>query len=338
MLKNNYKFIKIFNFVFLLILLSYSTSYAITTGTVFLSTSKKTIEVGEEIEVAINIENTNTAAFTSYLNFDDTKLEYISGPEKTNAIGNRIISVWYDETGGNFPKDGELTKYKFKAKEEQGTNLQTDNSSLKALRIDIEGIVPNFEKDVHEYYLTTQKDINQIEILAISENPNAKIEITGNTNLETLAIENVLLTPPFDTTITHYDVKISNEIFDLNLLAVPENEQAKVEIIGKDNLKEGNNKILITVTAQNEFTKKEYVINAYKRNQKEEEEYIAKQNEEQARLEEAYQIEEVSDKKENTQNKLNRAKEELYIIVALFVIIVIALLIKYKFFQKNNNI
>ena len=93
-------------------------SYATNTGTVYLTSNQDIIEKGEEIEIILNIEDVKTAAFTSYLYYDDSNMEYVSGPDNTNIIGNRIIFVWYDTTGGTGAKDGELAKFKFKAKED----------------------------------------------------------------------------------------------------------------------------------------------------------------------------------------------------------------------------
>lgn len=326
--------------LFILLLLFVSTfskfSYASETGIVYLETNKEIIEKGAEIEITVNLKDVKTVAFSFSLYFDDTKLEYISNLENTNVIGDRIIFVWHDVTGGSGAKEGELVKFKFKAKqngtatfnlqgefydgrgmliktnfeekqiqigkeesilqiqaqEETGTNSTTNNADLKSLRLDIEGITPNFKKDTYEYYLTIPNDIRDIEVLAVSENPNANVEIGGNSdlkeglniinitvtsedktnqntytiqvtktanlelannNLEILAIENALLYPPFDYIETNYKTEISNELETINILAIPQNENAVVNIIGKDNLKIGNNLVTIVVTAPNRF-------------------------------------------------------------------------------------
>lgn len=401
--------------------LNTNSSYANTTGTVSLNSDKQIVEIGEEIEVTINLENAKTSAFTSYLNFDNTKLDYISGPENTNVIENRIITVWYDELGGNGAKQGGLAKFRFKSKEngianltisgdfytetgqniqtefkelqvqigkeetklqkeaqqEQGTDTQTNNSNLKSLRLDLEGIIPVFNKDVFDYYIVTDKDIKEIEVLAVAENPRAIVDITGNTNikegenlikilvtsedktknsiytinltktdnlelantnLETLAIESVLLNPPFYTSITHYNVEISNTISDLNILAIPENEQAKVEIKGKDNLKDGNNQITIIVTAQNGFTTRKYVINAYKRNLEEEQQYFVEQKQNTEKLEQAYEIEEISNKEQETQNDLDENRKNFIPFLPIIVIsIILVAFCIYKYFRKKTS-
>lgn len=406
---------KIMNICIILICLMITKSFANTTGTVYLNANKEIVEIGEEIEVTINIENIKTAAFTAYLNFDNTKFEYISGTENTNVIGNRVITLWFDQLGGKLAKTGELIKLKFKAKanglanfvisgqfysengqlietdfkelqvevgkkeaklisDEQGTDTNKSNADLKSLRVDIEGIVPTFDKNVKQYYLNVHNTINNLDVLAIAENPNSSIEIIGNTNLkdglnvisikvvsedktqeniyninvtktanldtantnlETLAIENVLLNPPFDNTITHYNIEISNLTTQLNILAVPENENASTSISGNNDLKEGNNQIVISVTASNGFTKKDFIINAYKRNVQEEEQFINEQEMQQEKLEEAYDIEQTSKLEENISEEANNNK--WYIIGGIIVTIIVISIIGIIYFKKKKS-
>ena len=406
---------KIMNICIILICLMITKSFANTTGTVYLNTNKEIVEIGEEIEVTINIENIKTAAFTAYINFDDTKFEYISGTENTNVIGNRVITLWFDQLGGKQAKTGELIKLKFKAKanglanfvvsgqfysengqlietdfkelqvevgkketkltsDEQGTDTNKSNADLKSLRVDIEGIVPTFDKNVKQYYLNIQNTINNIDVLAVAENPKSSIEITGNTNLkdglnvisikvvsedktqeniyninvtktanldtantnlETLAIENVLLNPPFDNTITHYNIEVSNSTTQLNILAVPENENASTSISGNNDLKEGNNQIVVSVIASNGFTKKDFIINAYKRNAQEEEQFISEQEMQQEKLEEAYEIEQTSKLEENISEEANNNK--WYIIGGIIVTIIVISIIGIIYFKKKKS-
>lgn len=105
-------------FILLLIVSSYlKFSYASEIGKVYIETNKEIIEKGEEIEITVNLKDAKTTAFSFSLYFDDTKLEYISNLENTNVIDNRIIFVWHDVSGGSGAKDGELAKFKFRAKE-----------------------------------------------------------------------------------------------------------------------------------------------------------------------------------------------------------------------------
>lgn len=241
------------------------------------------------------------------------------------------------------------------------TTLENSNSNLQVLRIDVEGMVPQFEKDLQEYYLNVPNTIQNLEVLAISENSNAMVEITGNTNLkdglndiiiqvtsadksqskrytihvtktdnlelantnlEILAVENVLLNPPFDTTITFYKVEVPNELQSLNVFAVPENEMASVEITGKENLQEGNNLVTITVTASNGFTKRVYRLEAYRRNLQEEKVYQEEQSKQKEDLANAYKIEQTSSDINDLQKQVTNNQNRKYHGVLFFSIII----------------
>lgn len=78
----------------------------------------------------------------------------------------------------------EKSNLQMQNQEQVGTNLQSNNTTLQVMRLDQEGLIPSFEKDIQQYYLTIPSNIQNIEILAISENPKAIIQITGNTNLQ----------------------------------------------------------------------------------------------------------------------------------------------------------
>lgn len=380
---------------------------------IYLQSNKNTFEQGQEVEITVCIENVKTVSFTSFLYFDNTKLEYIPDSENTNIINNNcLVFVWYDDTGGGAPKEKELAKFKFKAKENgiatfkidgefynesrevitanfkdtqieigreetneetQEKNIKTDNAELQVLRLDKEEIIPDFDKNIYDYYLTVSSDTNYIDVLAISENLNATIEITGNnnlqeglnliiikvvsedksqtnsytikvtktndielanTNLETLAIENVLLNPPFDTNITHYNIEVSHDTNDLNILAITQNENAKVEIIGKDNIKGGSNLIRVIVTAPNGFSNRIYQINSYKRNKEEEIRFEEEQKENEKKLEEIYETQEVG--KNIEYDKSSFAKVVVISIVSISLIILIVFYYKKQLKKRQN--
>ncbi len=60
-----------------------------------------------------------------------------------------------------------------------------------------------------------------------------------------------------------YNLTINEKIYSLEILAEAENENATIEIKGNNQLKEGNNTITITVTAEDGITKREYSINTF---------------------------------------------------------------------------
>lgn len=413
--------------IFMIILFSYPLkSRALENATFYLQSDKDNVIIGDEFEVSLNLKGINTSAYSIEIFFDTTKLEFISGPENSNVIGNKVKIVWYDSNGGTEVKQGELEKLKFKsiapgiadfdvngeffdeninlmqtdfenfqieileqdvAEDSNGRSIQKQNSTqLKSLRLNVEGIVPDFETDIYDYSLTLPeqlKEIKDIEVQTIAENENAKIEVSGNnnlkdglniinvvvtnqgksqeykikvtktqnlemanTNLENLAIEYAILSPEFNEQITRYNTQVANEINQLNILAIPENEQSKVEILSNDKLNEGNNKIEIKVTAPNGFTQRIYEINVYKRNKQEETIYNQEVDKVKKRLEEAYSVDKKvsendnsgertinSDKNDESKNENGENKKD-YLLMAVDVFIVVSIIIGFLTYKN----
>ena len=419
----------IFCLVFLLIILGiYIKSFAIqkeNLDSVYLQTTNTEIKNGEAFSFTINLANIDVVAFDLQIYFNNELLEYVSGPENTNVIGNKIITVWYDETGGENPKQNcELVKYTFKVKEirneyiaiqgefydAEGVKVQSftdgiemianeetktetieiseesevtsNHSKLKNLRLNHEGMTPVFSPDITEYYFLTE-NLSTLEVTAIPENRNANVTITGNTNfkeginiivievtspdktsktqytisvtktrdlekanakLETLAIENVSLEPEFAKDIYQYNAIVSNTTENLNVLAIPEKQNAKVEKTGGENLQYGNNVLNIQVMAENGYTIKQYTVNAYRRN--EEEQKIADE-EQQANIQKLNAILEEQEKGEEPTQSNNNIIENiekniwfviLYIIFSIIIAIFVIYRIKKEKKDKNNKI
>ncbi len=379
-----------------------------------LNVSNSEIKMEDEFSFSLNLANTKVSAFNLTIIFNNELLEYVSGPENTNVVGSKIITVWYDETGGQNPKQNcELVKYTFKAKaigneyiaiqgefyDADGNEIQTytdgiemisnegtqtemievseesqvtsDNSKLQILRLNHEGMSPIFSPDITEYYFLTE-DLTSLEVTAIPANANAEVTITGNTNfkeglntikiritspdktskteyviyvtktndlekananLETLAIENVTLEPEFTNDIYQYQATVSNTTENLNILAIPEKQNASVEVTGGENLQIGNNEINIKVVAENGYTAKQFRVNVYRRN---EEEQRMIDEEQQVNIQKLNAIlenqEEANEEEEQSQNEsdmLENVKENIWFIVIyiIFAIIIIILVI-----------
>lgn len=391
-----------------------------------IENDKKEVYLDETFKIYIDIGNISVSAYTLNLYFDNSKLEYAEGPENTNILNNRIITIWYDEKGGINPKKNEqIAEFTFRAIEEGNINfnlsgeffdkdgnvlnvneaniqlkikgieeskednqeekedLTTSNdSSLKILRLSEEGIVPEFLPDIKDYYFVTSKDFTNLNITAIPNNSDANVRINGNdnlneginkitidvtskdktskstytinltktknvedanANLETLAIENVLLEPIFDTNILNYKANVSNNIENLNIFAVPENTNGKVEIEGGSNLKEGTNIVNIKVTAPNGFSFRNYQVIIHRRTLEEDEKYQEEQEasakklstilEEQENIE---NIKEENNKEEAEENKKNDVIKKVIIVIGLIIIVTTEIIVIKKRKAKRN--
>ena len=176
---------------------------------------------------------------------------------------------------------------------------KSENADLRVLKI--ENMEPEFSKDVTEYYLTVDLETDKINIEAYSDSEKASVDIQGNNdlqegenkieivvtaeagnqktyyiyvtkidnakmanaNLKTLEVENFSIYPDFKRNIYNYNLTINKDIKKLNITAKPENEKNKIEIMGNENLKEGDNFIKVIVTAEDGKTTKTYKISAY---------------------------------------------------------------------------
>lgn len=341
------KSFKILSLLIILIFMNIPMSLAKSEITVTFN--KENIQVGEDVGLKINIANVDIASFTLEIYFNETNLEYISGPENSNYSNGRILYIWVSETGEN-KSNIDIGTFLFKGKKDgvsnivvtgefynsEGKQIQlengkkeirigvnnsqnqaeqiaesnlSDNTNLSILRINEEGISPDFRPDIKEYYFIANKNINKLEVTAIAENPNAVVTIIGNdnfiigkntidikvesedktkidiyrifvtraeniemanANLETLAIRQATLNPEFDNNVTYYKAEIANDINKIDILAIPQKENATVKIAQNDEMQIGLNKIEITVTAEDGITDKKYVLEVYRRNEEEE--------------------------------------------------------------------
>lgn len=334
----------------------------------------ETVDEENNLEEKINVEiNENREASISNTEKITNNIVENEDLKNKNIIINEI----------NPSESYVLEENNISQEENLENNIQKNNANLETLRIDREGLIPEFKPEIYKYYLTVPKEIENLEIEVVPQNKNASIEISGNnqlvdglniikikvisedkskvnvyelqvtktvdlesanTNLQTLAIENAMLNPSFDNNITSYSVEVANSVENLRLLAIPENENASVEISGDTNLKEGRNELKIVVTAQNKFTKKEILIDVYRRNEVEEEEYEKRQEDNAQKIEEAYnignnyKINEMASTEE-IDKSLNKQSNRNFLYMAIVVLMVILSgvlgIIVYKIYLKK---
>ncbi|MEG0872458.1 MAG: cadherin-like beta sandwich domain-containing protein [Clostridia bacterium] len=172
---------------------------------------------------------------------------------------------------------------------------------LEKLTINREGLEPAFNENITMYSIFVPINVEKIDIVAIPKEKEFSVEITGNENLVegdniininvispkgkieknykivvtksrnfensdsyllNLIVENAILAPKFTSQNLIYDCgKVASNVNKLKILAFPNNEEAKVEIIGNDELKFGENKIDIKVVSKDLKTNKSYSIN-----------------------------------------------------------------------------
>ncbi len=112
----------------------------------------------------------------------------------------------------------------------------------------------NLSEGSNEVLVKVQAENGDIETYTII----IKREANDNAYLQKLTVNGEEIKLKEGTLI--YSITVDNNITSVEIKADPVDEKAKVEIGKTDNLKEGSNKIMITVTSQSD-TKNVYVIN-----------------------------------------------------------------------------
>ena len=379
---------------------------------------KNELIVGEEGSLTIKLPSTNIASFTLEIYYNHDNLDYISGPENSNETENRIIYTWtdsqakgqnniavgpftfralagslaqinvigefYDEKGNEVVINPQ--NFTWNISEEVQTqnvegNFDKASANLDILRLSHEGISPQFDTNVTEYYITVDKTVDTLDVEAIPENPKAKVEVSGsgkmilgkntitikvtsedgtqsktytiyvtktddlekaNANLEILAIRQGTLIPEFsDVQYTEYRVEIDNSIETIDILAIPQNQNANVTIQKDDVMQIGDNKILINVTAEDGITNKKYEVTVHRRTEEEQKVYEKEQQEQIRKAEKLMAIvNNISDNNNelNQENVLDEVEEKtetkeknnviIIIIACILVVLIVFLIIK----------
>ena len=173
---------------------------------------------------------------------------------------------------------------------------KASDKALKTLEVTPEGLDPEFDPETTSYTLNVGADVEKLEIKAAPNDEKATVEITGNESLvagdnavkitvtaqdgttriytinvkkgeattlglSSLKINGYTLSPKFSSNVYEYKINVLDpNITNLDISAVANDENAKVEITGNTNLIKGENAITITVTSEDGKEKVVYQI------------------------------------------------------------------------------
>lgn len=173
---------------------------------------------------------------------------------------------------------------------------KSSNANLSKITLGIEGL--SFNKSQTTYNVKVGEDVDKLTMSVKTEDSKATYTITGNKDfkaginvvkiivsaedgttktykinvekqgnieesssaLVNLIIENMTFTEIFDKTVTEYVGSKMKYAEKLNILPYTEAENATYEIIGNENLKEGENEIIVKVTSKDKSTTTEYKV------------------------------------------------------------------------------
>lgn len=247
------------------------------------------------------------------------------------------------------------------------TTTKSSNANLKNLVIDQEGLTPMFSSIVTNYSLKVPETVTSLKITPTVEQSGAKYWITGeddlqmgrnvvtitvtapdgtkktytinvdrvkdttkaDASLKTLIIDGVELSPEFTSENLEYNLGVfDSSVEKLTILAYANSDNAKVEIQGNDDFKEGENIIKIIVTAEDETTVQEYVLKFTK-----DAKTVEVVNNEEDFYQELY---EEPTRWENIKNNVKKNKL-LLILLAVTIIELVEILVLYKKLNSNKD-
>ena len=246
---------------------------------------------------------------------------------------------------------------------------KNNNPMLKEIKINGKDIEPQFEMFTTEYVLTIDEEIEKINVEAIPDDEKASVEIKGDTNLKlgrneieiqvtaedgrakqsyflyitkgdsintnanlkVLKIKDCELAPTFEKNTINYAFEYPEYLKKVEIEAIPEDNDAKVEIIGNENLKEIVQNIEIKVTAKDGQTIKKYYLIAKKLGMTVE----SQTGEEEQTEENGPRIEIIGETEEV--EKEEKSSIMIYILLGILVFIIIVMTIKIVIERRKNK-
>ena len=195
-------------------------------------------------------------------------------------------------TAENGDKNTYTVNVNRKSPTENKEDKKSGDSYLTELSIKGAELNPKFDKDRSSYDVTVPYEIDKLDIKYITSDKKAKVEIldnepllvnekrtirikvtaedgsvreytinatrsalSSNTYLKSLSASGYILNPLFNKETLNYKIIVKSGTDMLDLTAIAENPNAKVEIFGNNDFKEGNNIVMIRVTDENGFNK-----------------------------------------------------------------------------------
>ena len=201
-----------------------------------LTTNNETVSLGSTFTVTVLVaeDGGKLGSFEYQISHDSSFLALESGEEYQADVGD-----------GNSSTKAYTLKYKAIA------NGSTTIKVTSARILDF-----NTEKEVE-----SSKGSLNITVGGTSSNNSKQDNKSSDNSLKSLTIEGMKLTPEFNKDTLEYSVDLSNDVKEINIKAEKNDEKATVSGDGKVEVKEGQNIISITVTAENGASRT-YKINA----------------------------------------------------------------------------
>ncbi|MBR1844174.1 MAG: cadherin-like beta sandwich domain-containing protein [Lachnospiraceae bacterium] len=212
-------------------------------GTAVIQFSDPTVTRDKTFNVACKVKSTDVRLKTADITvqYDAQRIEFVEG---TNAEGG-AGTIRINGTGVGRGSGTQTLEYQLK---------------FKALYAGTTGINV-VDQEVTD---TTDNLVNVTKFGTSTIKVNPTNTQSTDANLATLEFSPGELDREFDPSVTAYNVEVNSDVEALTIQAIAEDRDATVIITGNENFITGMNRVAIDVTAPDNVTTKQYVLNVTK--------------------------------------------------------------------------
>lgn len=197
-------------------------------------------EIGDKIKFTATITNCENEEEAESIEYEIEIIEKQETEDNKNEGNTEKPEDDKNEENTNKPENNEEDNKKQEDNKQNNISLPENNNS-KTEQLSNSGTINNMQKVVST---VTEKN---------SQNSTETVTYNGSNNnyLRELSIEGYSLNKDFSKENSTYFIEVENDVNTLNITANAEDETGTVCIYGNEDLEQGSNKILISVTAEN---------------------------------------------------------------------------------------
>lgn len=214
---------RFFTIIFTLLLLFTSISkVSAASASIQVTSNTNRIVVGKTFTINVKVSSSNTIGSWEWtISYDIKKLKLISGSATVKDYGdNKIKSKTYT--------------YKFKAIATGSTSVTVKSAAVYDYKT--------------EKTMSLTKGTKNISIITQAQ---LEASYSKNNNLKSLSVEGLKLSPTFNKNTTEYKVEANSNTEKVKVTASKEDSKASISGTGEHSVTEGDNKIKVSVTAEN---------------------------------------------------------------------------------------
>lgn len=252
----------------------------------------------------ITVNNNITSLDVTAIPTDPNASVKIQGNSNWKVGVNPIVITVTAEDGTTKTYIVNVTRKALGGESNNASAPKDSDNYLSDIEVTNGKLSPDFSREVTEYNITVPYSVTKLDLEPIKSSDKATVQVSGNSNfqvgkinvvtikvtaedgsvrvyninvtrsskeadnkLDNIVINDGEIDPDFDPDINRYVVEVGPNVKDLNINAIPHNPNSKVEVIGGEDLKEGNNKVRVIVTDENGLSQV-YYLNVYKKGAK----------------------------------------------------------------------